>query len=132
MSAAGRPRGEDRSAQHKGTSVSDESQMVVPESFMALYIVPGRSRAQFGRAQIAERYEFCEDLAQLLIEEARLKRWELGVTESDVLERIQLGLLAPGAPLRREEAGWVVRRLAELLDWGMPDTSAGRPCDDRS
>ena len=112
--------------------MSDENQMVVPGSFVALYMVSGRNRAQLSRAQIAERYELCEDLAQLLIDEARLKLWELGVTETDVLERVQLGLLAPGAPLRGEEAGWVVRRLAELLDWEMPEPSAVQRGGDRS
>ncbi len=112
--------------------MSEENQTIVPASFAGLYVTRGRSRAQATRAEIAQRYEFCEDLAQMLTDEARTKLWELGVTESDVLERVQLGLLAQGAPLNDLEAGWVVCRLAELLDWAMPVSLVGRQGQDRA
>lgn len=105
--------------------MSEDSQIVVPASFVALYLTPDRSRPTARRADIAERHEFCEDLAQMLTEEARLKLWELGVTEADVLARVHLGLLAHGAPLSQAEAGWVVCRLAELLGWEMPLPRSG-------
>jgi len=38
------------------------------------------------------------------------------VTETDVLERILRGLLS-GDAVDEAEARWVVRRLAEVLDW---------------
>ena len=110
--------------------MSDDNQILIPASFIALFVPPGRSRPSASRPHIAERHEFCEDLAQLLTEQAATKRWELGVTEADVLQRIYLGLLAEGAPVDASEARWVLRRLAELLDWPDPgdqDPEAGAP-----
>ncbi len=101
---------------HGGTP-DDGNQIVVPPSFVALFVPPGRIKPTAARAEIAARYELCEDLAQMLTEHARTKHWELGVTEQDVLQRMHQGLLGPEAPVSEAEAAWVVRRLAELLDW---------------
>ncbi len=100
--------------------MSEDSQIVVPPSFVALFVPPGRIRPTAGREQIASRYELCEDLAQLLTEQATTKKWELGVTERDVLERFERGLRADGGVVNVDEARWVVRRLAELLGWPDP------------
>jgi len=100
--------------------MSEESQIVVPPSFIALYVEPGRIKPSAPREEIATRYEFCEDLATLLTEHAKTTQWELAVTEADVLERIHRGLLADAAGVNRAEAGWVTRRLAELLEWDCP------------
>lgn len=97
--------------------MSDESQIVVPASFIALFIEAGRSKPSATRELIAARYEWCEDLANLLTEQALDKRWQLGVTEDDVLERILRGLRSDPALLHEQEAVWVVTRLAELLGW---------------
>jgi hypothetical protein len=97
--------------------MTDESQIVVPPSFIALYVEPGRIKPNAAREAIAERYEFCEDLATLLVDHARNKLWELGVAEADVLERIRRGLLTGEAGLSGAEARWVITRLAELLGW---------------
>lgn len=102
--------------------MSEDSQIVVPPSFIALFVPPGRIRPAAPREHIAERYELCEDLAQMLTEQARARLFELGVAEHDVLERIARGLQGDGAIVSDAEAGWVVRRLAELLDWPpLPD-----------
>lgn len=53
----------------------------------------------------------------MLTDHASTKLWELGVTEADVLKRIRRGLLNGDAPVTPHEAQWVVRRLAELLEW---------------
>lgn len=98
--------------------MSDESQVFVAPSFIALFIEPGRTKPSATREHIAARHEFCEDLANLLTEHASAKLFELGVTEGDVLERIQRGLSAGDASVSPAEAEWVVRRLAELLGWG--------------
>ena len=95
----------------------DGSQIIVPPSFVALFVPPGRIKPTASREEIGARYEFCEDLAQMLTEHARTKHWELGVTEQDVLQRMHRGLLGDDAPVSEAEAAWVVRRLAELLDW---------------
>jgi hypothetical protein len=97
--------------------MSDESQIVVPPSFIELFLAPGRIKPSASRDEIAARYEFCEDLASMLTDHASTKRWELGVTEADVLERIRDGLLTGDAIVTAPEAEWVTRRLAELLGW---------------
>jgi hypothetical protein len=97
--------------------VSDDSQIEIPRSFVELFIPEGRSKPAASRAEIHERYEFCEDLAQALTERARTLLWELQVTEADVLHRIMIGLEQLDPPVPPAEATWVVTRLAELLDW---------------
>lgn len=97
--------------------MSDESQIVIPPSFIALFVPPGRLRPTEPREHIAERYELCEDFAQMLVDTATAKRFELGAHEDDVLERIARGLAEPGSPLGAAEAGWVLTRLRELLGW---------------
>jgi hypothetical protein len=105
--------------------MSDESQIEVPPSFIALFVEPGRIKPSASRAEIQERYEFCEDLASMLTETAQSRLWELGITEGDVLERIRDGLMAGQAGVNAAEAGWVTRRLAELLGWEGPAVAPG-------
>lgn len=109
--------------------MSDDSQLVLPRSFIELFIPPGRIKPTAPRDEIAARYEFCEDLASLLTEHARLKLWEMGITEDDVLDRMHQGLVVPDAPVSPAEARWVIRRLAELLEWRAPDFPAGPAAD---
>lgn len=97
--------------------MSDDSQILVPRAFLDLYLVPGGHRLREPREVVAARHELCEDLAQLLTEQARTLQFELGVTEADVLQRVLQGLLADDAVVGADEAGWVVGRLAELLGW---------------
>ena len=104
--------------------MSDDNQIIVPPSFVALFVPPGRIKPTAGREQIAARYELCEDLAQMLTEQATMKQWELGVTEADVLQRMQRGLLAEAGIVDAAEARWVVRRLAELVGWDDPGPEA--------
>lgn len=98
--------------------MSDDSQIIVPPSFVALFVPPGRIKPIESWAHIEERYELCEDLAQMLVETAQTQRWSLGITTADVLERIARGLPATGLDLAPAEAGWVMTRLAELLGPG--------------
>lgn len=100
--------------------MSEDSQIVVPETFVALFVPPGRFKPNASREHISQRYELCEDLAQMLTEPAQDKLWALGLDEAVVLERMHQGLLEPGAPVSADEALWVIRRLAELLAWPMP------------
>lgn len=97
--------------------MSDENQVVVPPSFIALYVEPGRIKAKASREEIAARYEFCEDLSTMLVDHAQTKLWELGVTEADVLSRVHAGLATDSSGVSLVEAEWVIRRLAELLEW---------------
>jgi hypothetical protein len=70
------------------------NQNEVPSSFIDLFIPRGATRPSESREVIAARYELCEDLAQML----------RGLQTAD-------SVVTPG------EAHWVVRRLAELLEW---------------
>lgn len=96
--------------------MSDDRQVFVPRSFIDLFVPPGRVRPTASREHIEARHELCEDLAQMLAETARDRLHELHVTETDVLERILRGLRS-GDAVDEAEARWVVRRLAEVLDW---------------
>jgi len=98
----------------------DPNQFEIPPSFIALYVAPGQSRPSAARAEIAQRYELCEDMAQHLVELARAQWQDLGIAEEDVLQRCHDGLLAPRAVVSEPQARWVVRRLAELQGWEDP------------
>jgi HipA-like C-terminal domain len=102
----------------------EDSQIVVPPSFVALFIEPGHAKPNASREEILQRYDFCEDLATMLMETARTKLWELGVTELDVVARIHRGLRGGDVGVTEAEAGWVARRLAELLEWPDPPTAS--------
>ena len=99
----------------------DEDQSIaVPASFLSLYLGKRRQIAPGEGARVARRHEFCEDLAAACMETATAMRHDLGIAESDVLERVHRGLGEPGAGLTAAEAWWVIRRLAELLAWELP------------
>jgi hypothetical protein len=93
-----------------------ESQIHVPPSFHAVH-ADARGRLRLPPAEYRARYELCEDLAQMLTERAQAIRFDLGVTEADVLQRIGQGLRDEASGLLPGEAAWVLRRLAELLEW---------------
>ena len=97
--------------------MSDGNQIIIPPSFIALFVEPGRSKSSATREHIYERYDLCEDLANLLTEQATNKLWELGITEADVLERIHQGLGDVDIGLSAAQAQWVISRLAEILGW---------------
>ena len=105
-------------------AMNSESQIVVPPSFVALFVPPGRTKPNASREAITARYEHCEDLATLLTDTASTLLWQLGVTQQDILVRVHRGLLAGEATVAPPEAGWVVERLAELLGWERPDLAA--------
>ena len=100
--------------------MSDENQIVVPPSFIALFVEPGRIKPSATRETITQRYEFCEALATMLVERAQTLQWQLGITEADVLEKLHAGLRGDDAPVPPNEAEWIIRRLAELLEWDRP------------
>ena len=45
--------------------MSEDNQIIIPPSFIALFVPPGRIKPTEPREVIAERYELCEDLARL-------------------------------------------------------------------
>ena len=104
----------------------DANQFDIPRSFIDLFVAPGAIKPRETRSVIAQRYELCEDMAQMLVDAAKTTLFDLGVAESDVLERFHRGLLVEGSVIAPDEAGWVMRRLAELLDWpALPVSEVG-------
>lgn len=99
--------------------MSEDNQIHMPPSFTALYVPPGKIKASMGHREMAQRYELCEDLANLLTEKAANMQFTLGITEELVLQQCEQGLLADPAVVTPAEARWVVCRLAELLHWPM-------------
>jgi hypothetical protein len=100
--------------------MDDSNQIEVPPSFMALFTTPSGHRLTQPMAIVRERYELCEDLAQMLTDQAATALFKSGGSERDVLATMRAGLSGPGSALQPEEAGWVVTRLAELLGWEPP------------
>jgi hypothetical protein len=105
-------------------AMSEENQIVVPPSFVTLFVDSGRMKPNASRQHILARYEFCEDLATMLMDHAKGQQCALGVAQVDVLERIHRGLISDGAGVELVEATWVIRRLAELLDWNSAECDA--------
>ena len=105
-------------------SMYDHNQLEIPDSFVALFIDPGRERPRATRAAITARYEFCEDLAHHLEDYARGQHHDLGLSEAEVLARVSLGLGVPESGVDAAEAGWVVQRLAELAGWPLAGSAA--------
>jgi hypothetical protein len=99
--------------------MTEEFQILIPSSFAALYVPPGKIKPSLGQRELAARYELCEDLAHLLTEQAAHMQFTLGITEELVLTQCEAGLLTGPAVVTPLEARWVVCRLAELLQWPM-------------
>ena len=114
------PSGGNERSESGGCFSLNDSQLVVPPSFIALYLEPHRSRPSAPREVITARYEFCEDLATMLTEHAAEIKSSLHVTDDDVLSRVWRGLCTPDSGVNAAEAQWVVNRLAELLGWPLP------------
>lgn len=95
--------------------MSEDSQIVIPESFLDIYRSPGRTKLHALQEKVLARYELCEDLASALVEQANTRMWELGVEKADIVSRIRQGLLSGETGLSDTEAQWVSLRLAELM-----------------
>lgn len=96
-------------------SIDDQS-MAIPESFLAL--AAGRRPPRGAElAELRQRHELCEDLAQTLVAQAQALAHDDGLTPEDILAGMQAALGSPQAGLSEAEAGWAVQRLAELLGW---------------
>ncbi len=96
-----------------------DNQILVPPSFIALY-ADARGRLSASADVVRQRYEFCEDLASVLVEQAQTLYHVQAPSEAEVLRRIHAGLAGGEAGLTPAEAAWAVSRLAELLAWPCP------------
>ena len=97
----------------------DDNQILVPPSFILLYS-DARGRLQARPAQLRERYELCEDLANHLVEHAQTLYHVQAPSEAEILLRIHAGLAEPESGVTPPEATWIACRLAELLQWQCP------------
>lgn len=97
--------------------MSIDNQIEPPQSFMAMYVTPGRSRPNAPQDLVLARYELCEDMACLLVGQAQPLADKENLSEQEVLRRCYQGLLADTSTLTAREAIWVMHRLAELLTW---------------
>ena len=99
--------------------MSEGNQLTVAPSFAALY-ADRSGRLRTPALEVLARYELCEDLAGHLVEHAQLLYHREAPSEAGVLLGIHAGLRADDTLLNAAEAGWVVQRLAELLEWKCP------------
>ena len=98
--------------------MSDDNQLTVPPSFAALH-ADRIGRLRTPAAEVLARYELCEDLAGHLVEQAQLLYHREAPSDAGVLLGMHTAL-REGGILSAPEAGWVIQRLAELLDWKCP------------
>ena len=101
--------------------MDDANQIEVPPSFTALFTAPGGHRLTEPMRFVRERYELCEDMAQMLTEQASVAQFKSGASEAEVLSGVRRALSAGDGPLQAPEAAWVVTRIAELLGWPQPE-----------
>ena len=101
----------------------EENQSEVPASFMMLYVKPHQSKPSLPRSELTQRYELCEDLANMLVDTVSTQQFQLGITENDALEKCWRGLMLQPELVNALESFWVVCRLAELLGWAVPESS---------
>lgn len=100
--------------------MDDPNQIEVPASFLALYTRPGGYKLTEPMAHVRQRYELCEDLAQMLMERAAGEHAGRGTSMLGVLDGMRRALQAEGSVVLPPEAVWITRRLAELLGWEDP------------
>lgn len=98
--------------------MSEGNQLTVAPSFAALY-ADRTGRLRTPAAEVLARYELCEDLASHLVEQAQILYHREAPSEAGVLLGMHAAL-RDGGVLSSAEAGWVVQRLAELLEWKCP------------
>lgn len=100
--------------------MSDGNQLLIPASFLDLYMAPGTHKPSASQARIAAHYELCEDLAQMLTGTATEFQLRSDADSAQVLQRCLDGLCGPDAVVEEDQARWVVCRLAELMQWPVP------------
>ena len=100
--------------------MSIDNQIEIPQSFMAMYVLPGQNRPNATQELVIARYEQCEDMACILSEHAQTLAFKEGFTEQEVLARCLQGLSADASGFGERESRWVILRLAELLAWTPP------------
>lgn len=88
----------------------------MPPSFIALFVPLGKTKPIASREEIETRYDYCEDLSQLLFDQLRDKMAEHGIPVDIALPRITAVLTEPSLNLNDVESNWVLSRLTELSE----------------
>ena len=83
--------------------MDDPNQIEVPPSFVALFASPSGHKLLEPMSTVRRRYELCEDLAQMLSEQASAAHFKSGGSERDVLSGLRSALSHEG-PLQDNEA----------------------------
>jgi hypothetical protein len=96
------------------------NQIEIPQSFMTLFVTPGRLKSNASLEVVVSRYELCEDMACMLTEHAQTMLFNLSLLEEDVLKCCRQRLKTDASAFTEQESDWVIRRLAELLAWTPP------------
>ena len=100
----------------------DESHQIdIPESFLALHVLPGKVKPSLPWHELLARYELCEDLAQMLTEPTTTRQFQQDLLPEAALQLCLQGLHESPGVVSPAEARWVVTRLAELLEWPAPE-----------
>lgn len=96
----------------------DHNQILVPDSFLALYV--HRERLTVSRERLEARSEFCESLAAHASERLPQIADDDGAAQAEVVRRTWAALTEEPAQVSVAEAGWVVCRIAESRGWAAP------------
>lgn len=105
------------------------NQLFVAETFQQLY-ADSCERPTLSREEMQARQELCEDVAQSLSEVCLGLRFKVDASSSEALARCHEGLLTPPSSLTAAEARWVAFRIAEPLQWDVPDSLRAEACPD--
>jgi hypothetical protein len=99
----------------------DDSQIHVPDSFIHLFVRRDQPVPRQRAAEIAQRFEVCDDMAATLLPRAQELQFKFGIAEADVIHKLLESLMpitqGPDAVLSEPEAQWVVCHMAEQLGW---------------
>ena len=106
--------------------MSHSNQHFLPSSFTDLFKDPSRPYAKLSEPfdVILERFDLCEDMAQMLCQPSLNMMGSMNITETDVLDRTLQGLLINPDIVSPSEAKWVLQRMSELLNWNVADLPA--------
>ncbi len=98
-------------------SFGDDSQILIPDAFTAIHSDPVRGKLTISREELAQRFELCEDMANLLSDSTAAQWFKTGLEKDEVLEQVRQGLLGENSVVSEPEAQWVVGRIGEVLGW---------------
>lgn len=93
----------------------DDDQTLIPESFSSLF-QDSRKRLTIPKAELVERYDFCESMAGALVERCQSAYATGWIDQDQVLTRCHAGLVEPET-VDAAQARWIILRLAEMLEW---------------